>query len=251
MVVELDVDGDVFSLRGDGRLRVSDGAADTAGVRIVTSRDAILDLLDARVGLGEAVEAGRVCVRGSLDDVQRAHDSLLAYVHAAVRAPSQPGAAVRTAGGDSHERVHIDAGILRTASHGGGPRGRHRRPHRRARTRGARLRRHGVRGLDTMSATGWGPSRQGRTRPSSSAASPPRSTRRSVRAAEAKPSCVPSRADGASRAPLRERLRANMASASSRRTTYTSGTCSSASRSTDSRRRPAARPLGADLTHGL
>ena len=29
-------------------------------------------------------------VRGSLDDVQRAHDSLLAYVHAAVRAPSQP-----------------------------------------------------------------------------------------------------------------------------------------------------------------
>jgi len=90
MVVELDVDGDVFSLRGDGRLRVSDGAADTASVRIVTSRDAILDLLDARVGLGEAVEAGTVSVRGSLDDVQRAHDSLLAYVHAAVRASSQP-----------------------------------------------------------------------------------------------------------------------------------------------------------------
>ena len=90
MVVELDVDGDVFALRGDGRLRVSDGAADTASVRIVTSRDAILDLLDARVGLGEAVEAGTVSVRGSLDDVQRAHDSLLAFVHAAVRASSQP-----------------------------------------------------------------------------------------------------------------------------------------------------------------
>jgi hypothetical protein len=29
-------------------------------------------------------------VRGSLDDVLRAHDTLLAYVHAAVRAPSQP-----------------------------------------------------------------------------------------------------------------------------------------------------------------
>lgn len=91
MVVQMDVDGDVFSLRGDGRLRVSDGPAETAGVRIVTSRDAIFDLLDARVGLGEAVEAGRVCVRGSLDDIQRAHDSLLAYVHAAVRAPSHPG----------------------------------------------------------------------------------------------------------------------------------------------------------------
>ncbi|MGH3439075.1 MAG: hypothetical protein ACRDRN_21760 [Sciscionella sp.] len=91
MVVQLDVDGEVFSLRGgSGPLQVSDGAADMAGVRIVTSRVTILDLLDARVGLGEAVEAGRVCVRGSLDDVECAHDSLLAYVHAAVRASSQP-----------------------------------------------------------------------------------------------------------------------------------------------------------------
>ncbi|WP_297825573.1 SCP-2 sterol transfer family protein [Mycobacterium sp.] len=90
MVVELDVDGEVFSLRGGDRLRVSNGAAQVAGVRITTSRAAILDLVDARVGLGEAVGADTVAVRGSLDDVQRAHDSLLAYVHAAVRASSQP-----------------------------------------------------------------------------------------------------------------------------------------------------------------
>jgi hypothetical protein len=90
MVVELDVDGDVFALRGGDRLAVSDGAARTADVRIVTSRVVILDLLDARVGLGEAVEAGTVSVHGSLDDVQRAHDSLRAYVHAAVRAYTQP-----------------------------------------------------------------------------------------------------------------------------------------------------------------
>lgn len=90
MVVELDVDGEVFSLRGGDQLAVWDGAAHMAGVRIVTSRVAILDLLDARVGLGEAVEAGTVSVHGSLDDVQRAHDSLLAYVHAAVRASTQP-----------------------------------------------------------------------------------------------------------------------------------------------------------------
>ncbi|MCV7378702.1 SCP-2 sterol transfer family protein [Mycobacterium alsense] len=90
MVVELDVDGEVFAVRGGDRLRVSDGAAGAAGVRIVTSRATILDLLDAGVGLGEAVEAGTVRVRGALDDVQRAHDSLLAYVHAAVRAPAQP-----------------------------------------------------------------------------------------------------------------------------------------------------------------
>ncbi len=90
MVVELDVDGEVFSLRGGDQLAVWDGAARMAGVRIVTSRVAILDLLDARVGLGEAVEAGTVSVHGSLDDVQRAHESLLAYVHAAVRASTQP-----------------------------------------------------------------------------------------------------------------------------------------------------------------
>jgi hypothetical protein len=91
MVVELDIDGELFSLRGGHRLEVSDGAADTARARIATSRAAILDVLDAKVGLAEAVEAGTVAVRGSLDDVQRAHDTLLAYVHAAVRAPSQPG----------------------------------------------------------------------------------------------------------------------------------------------------------------
>ncbi len=90
MVVELNVDGEIFTLRGGDRLRVSDGAAEVPGARIVTSRSTILDVLDAGLALGEAVEAGTVVVRGSLDDIQRAHDSLLAYVHAAVRAPSQP-----------------------------------------------------------------------------------------------------------------------------------------------------------------
>lgn len=91
LVVALDVDDEVFSLRGGDRLDVSDGAAVGAGAWITTSRAAILDVLDAVVGLGEAVEADSVRVRGSVDDVLRAHDTLLAYVHAAVRAPSQPG----------------------------------------------------------------------------------------------------------------------------------------------------------------
>ena len=91
MLVELDVDGELFSLRGGHRLAVSDGAAEMADVRIATSRKTILDLLDARVGLGEAVEAGTVSVFGSLDNIQRAHDALLAYVHAAVRTSTQPG----------------------------------------------------------------------------------------------------------------------------------------------------------------
>ncbi|ORJ57311.1 SCP-2 sterol transfer family protein [Mycobacterium simiae] len=90
LVVQLDVDGEVFALRGGDRLRVSNGTAPGAGVRIATSRLAVLELIDARVGLGEAVEAGMVRVHGSLDDVQRVHDALQAYVHAAVRASSQP-----------------------------------------------------------------------------------------------------------------------------------------------------------------
>ena len=98
-MVELDVDGELFSLRGGHRLEVTDGAADGAGARIATSRAGILDVLDAKVGLEEAVEVGTVCVHGSLDNILRAHETLLAYVHAVVRAPSQPGllAALRTA----------------------------------------------------------------------------------------------------------------------------------------------------------
>ncbi|HXO82201.1 MAG TPA: SCP-2 sterol transfer family protein [Mycobacterium sp.] len=90
LVVEVDVDGEVFSLRGGRRLEVTDGPAGVSSARIASSRAAILDLLDARFSLDEAVQAGVVNVHGSLDDILRAHDTLLAYVHAAVRAPSHP-----------------------------------------------------------------------------------------------------------------------------------------------------------------
>lgn len=96
LVVALDVDGERFALRGGPSLEVSDldvsdGDPGTAGPRITTSRTAILDVLDARIGLHDAVQAGAVTVEGSLDDILRVHDTLLAYVHAAVRAPSVPG----------------------------------------------------------------------------------------------------------------------------------------------------------------
>lgn len=90
LVVELDVDGELFCLRGGRRLEVSDGPSNAVGAQIATTRTTILDVLDANVDLGEAVQAGAIQVRGCLDDILRAHDTLLAYVHAAVRAPSQP-----------------------------------------------------------------------------------------------------------------------------------------------------------------
>lgn len=88
--VNLEVNGEYLHVSGGRRLEVYDGAGDDAGVTITTTRAAMLDVLDANVGLREAVEAGTVSIRGSLDDVLRAYDTIIAYVHAAVRAPSQP-----------------------------------------------------------------------------------------------------------------------------------------------------------------
>ena len=92
LVVEVTTDGEVFFLRAHhGRLEVVDGRAGATGAAITTTRATILDVLDAEVALADAVESGRLDVRGSLDDVLRAHDALSAYVHAAVRASSVPG----------------------------------------------------------------------------------------------------------------------------------------------------------------
>lgn len=89
LVIALDVDGERFSMSGGGDLVISEDRTDTADVRISTSRPAIVDVLEARTTLAQAVEAGAVYVRGRLDAVERAHDTLVAYVHAAVRAPTQ------------------------------------------------------------------------------------------------------------------------------------------------------------------
>jgi hypothetical protein len=91
LVVAMDVDGELFSIRGGSRLDVTDGTDRVAGARVVTSRRAVIGVLDAEMSLSEAVDAEHVAVLGSLDDVVRAYDALLAYAHAAVRAPSVPG----------------------------------------------------------------------------------------------------------------------------------------------------------------
>jgi hypothetical protein len=90
LTIAVDVDGVLFALRGGARLEVVAGPAGAAGARVTVPRTAILDLLDATLTLGEAVESGRIAVHGRLDDVVRAYDALIAYAHAAVRAPSVP-----------------------------------------------------------------------------------------------------------------------------------------------------------------
>jgi hypothetical protein len=95
LVVEVRIGGrddEAFTLCADqARLAVSDGASTSAGARIRTTRTAILQVLDGVVSLAEAVESGQLEVWGSLDAVLRAHDTLIAYAHAATRAPSVPG----------------------------------------------------------------------------------------------------------------------------------------------------------------
>jgi hypothetical protein len=91
LVVALEVDGEHLSLEGGHELAVTDGEPASAGVRITTSRATILDVLGAKVDLQDAVTKGTVEVRGSLEDILRAHDTLQAYVHAAVRAPTHYG----------------------------------------------------------------------------------------------------------------------------------------------------------------
>lgn len=90
LVIDVEIDGERFALRGGPRLEVVEGVAPAAGARMAMSRRAVLAVLDAEVALAEAVESGGVAVRGALDDVVRAHDVLIAYVHGAVRSPA-PG----------------------------------------------------------------------------------------------------------------------------------------------------------------
>lgn len=87
--IGVDVDGERFGLRGGTAAQVlPDGPAQ---VRIATTRRGLLAVLDGELSLVAAVEADVVTVRGPLDHVVRAHDALVAYVHAAVRAPGPAG----------------------------------------------------------------------------------------------------------------------------------------------------------------
>ena len=104
LVIELDVDGERFALRGGLWPEVLDGPAPLAGARVTIPRAAIIAILDAKVALAEAVESDRIAVRGALDDLLRAHDTLIAYVHAAVRAPSAPGLLAELRAGTEHLR---------------------------------------------------------------------------------------------------------------------------------------------------
>ncbi|AUX28299.1 hypothetical protein SOCE836_003690 [Sorangium cellulosum] len=92
--VAIRVDGERFAVEADGgapQVRAAGAGEEVAAaVRVATSRRAILDVLDARRSLAEAVLADEVEVVGALERLVEAREALLAYVHGAVRSPSFP-----------------------------------------------------------------------------------------------------------------------------------------------------------------
>lgn len=115
--VRLEVDGEVTVLRftaHDATAITRDGRP---AIDVRTSRDAILDLIDGRGTLLDAVLADRLLLRGDPDRLLEFHDGLVAYVHGAVRAPSFPGllreyraAPVTGASSSSRPRAAADHG---------------------------------------------------------------------------------------------------------------------------------------------
>jgi hypothetical protein len=67
--------------------RVSLRSAGAVGVRARTTRTAILDLVDGRSTLLDAILADRVEIHGDLAELLKFHDALRAYVAGAVRSP--------------------------------------------------------------------------------------------------------------------------------------------------------------------
>ena len=57
---------------------------------LVTSRNTILSILDARLTLAEAVLSDAIVLKGHVDDLIAFHDGLMTYVRGAVRSPSFP-----------------------------------------------------------------------------------------------------------------------------------------------------------------
>lgn len=84
----LEVDGESFSIdvRGD-RLRVVRGPPHGPGGRVRAGGEVILDLIDGRTEVLEAVVGGRLDVRGDVEAVLRLARGLGAFVEGAVRAP--------------------------------------------------------------------------------------------------------------------------------------------------------------------
>jgi len=102
--IEIRIDGEcliaAFEPGGHRVAGESTAAQTAAGARFRASRDAVLDVLDGRINLAEAVMTGRLEAYAPLAHLLELHDALLLYVNAAVRCPSFPALLDRFRAGD-------------------------------------------------------------------------------------------------------------------------------------------------------
>jgi hypothetical protein len=88
--VLLSIDGEEIPLAFETRTARVAAKLARADVRVRTSRESILDVLDARLSLQGAVESGGLELWGTTEDLELFHEALLIYVEGAVRCPSFP-----------------------------------------------------------------------------------------------------------------------------------------------------------------
>ena len=88
--VRLMIDGESVTLAFDPSGAHVLPVAQNPTAELVTSRRTILDVLDARLTLAEAVLSDAIVLKGCVDDLTAFHDGLMTYVRGAVRCPTFP-----------------------------------------------------------------------------------------------------------------------------------------------------------------
>jgi hypothetical protein len=90
-VVRIDTGDEIIAIRGSASGVEATGGDAPAAVEAAMDKREILDLVEGRRSLEEALLLGRVEVRGAIEDLLALHDGLRWYVAGGVRSPSFAG----------------------------------------------------------------------------------------------------------------------------------------------------------------
>lgn len=88
--ISIDVDGEQVFLDCEILELLFPDGIENPDVRIATSRRTIIDAIDARVTIEEAIRDERLFASGRQDYIANCHTALLFFVRGAVRSPSFP-----------------------------------------------------------------------------------------------------------------------------------------------------------------
>lgn len=118
--IRLTVDGEVryLSMRGGRHVVESEGAA---GVELRTDRAAIVELVEARRSLLDAVLLERLSLRGAPEELASLYDTLVVFIQGAVRSRSLPALLDAYLGSEhiAEARHDMTPGLRRTTAERG------------------------------------------------------------------------------------------------------------------------------------